>query len=238
MLKLKLQYFGHLMQRSKSLEKTLMLSKIEDRGRGWQRIRWLDGITSSIDVNLNKFQEMVKDREVWSAAVHGVTKTQTQLSNLTTITTRTFLRHHLWSCAGKLTWNGTRFPPCLEAPLHLCRAGDPVLLKVWIRAVSWAAAWREMERNQWSSRLRSITEKEALSLAGSCGAPRYWGLFFFFPFTYYRLDSSFHDPLSVPNGRTVAKQRRNSNETTQGKIKGPEKLIKIRRLDQLDPALT
>ena len=62
--------------------------------------------------------------------------------------------------------------------------------------------------------------------------------FFFFPFTYYRLDSSFHDPLSVPNGRTVAKQRRNSNETTQGKIKGPEKLIKIRRLDQLDPALT
>ena len=55
----------------------------------------MDGITSSIDVNLNKFQEMVKDREVWSAAVHGVTKTQTQLSNLTTITTRTFLRHHL-----------------------------------------------------------------------------------------------------------------------------------------------
>ena len=180
MLKLKLQYFGHLMQRSKSLEKTLMLSKIEGRGRGWQRIRWLDGITSSIDVNLNKLQEMVKEREVWSAAVHGVTKTQTQLSNLTTITTRAFLRHHLWSCAGKLTWNGTRFPSCLEAPLHLCKAGDPMLLKVWIRAVSWAAAWREMERNQWSSRLRSITEKEMLSLQGPVELVGIVAFFFFF----------------------------------------------------------
>ena len=81
MLKLKLQYFGHLIQRTDSLEKTLMLGKIEGRRRGWQRIRWLDGIIDSTDVSLRKLQEIVKDREAWHAPVYGVTKCWTQLSN-------------------------------------------------------------------------------------------------------------------------------------------------------------
>ena len=77
MLKLKLQYFGHLMQSANSLEKTMILRKIEGRRKGWQRMRWLDGITDSMNMNLSKLQKIVKDREAWSAAVHGILKSLT-----------------------------------------------------------------------------------------------------------------------------------------------------------------
>ena len=99
---LKLKYFGHLLQRADSLETTLMLLKVEGRKRGWQRTRWLDGITDSMYMSLSKLCEMVKERGAWHAVVHGVTKSQTQLSNWTTTKATKYpklssLNHNLFS---------------------------------------------------------------------------------------------------------------------------------------------
>ena len=110
MLKLKIQYLGHLMWRADSFEKTLMLGKIEGgRKRGWQRMKWLDGITDSMDMSLSKLRESVMDREAWRAAVHGVTKSRTRLSDWTELNSAAWQPHLAPAWRHFISWAGVSF---------------------------------------------------------------------------------------------------------------------------------